>query len=131
MTDNQDPPFLILIKNRLAASVAVAIKESMARPILFPKIIASGRVVAEQILELAFSKGIKVRRMPDLAEITCKLDLDTPIPSEPLSPLLKFWRGFMKLITMQLNRKSTKRQAYDAASSSRLSQRTCLDRQLT
>ena len=49
------------------------------------KIIASGRgVVAQQILQLAFERGIKVREDADLAELLVQLDLDTPIPSEAI-----------------------------------------------
>jgi flagellar biosynthesis protein len=49
------------------------------------KIIASGRgKLAEQILDMAFAKGIKVREDADLAELLVKLDLDTPIPSEAI-----------------------------------------------
>ncbi len=48
-----------------------------------PKIIASGRgKIAEQILQLAFEQGVKVREDADLAEILARIDLDSPIPSE-------------------------------------------------
>ncbi|MDR3424482.1 MAG: EscU/YscU/HrcU family type III secretion system export apparatus switch protein [Alphaproteobacteria bacterium] len=69
-------------------SVAVALKGSIGdskegHPDSLPKVIASGYgKLAEQILEMAFSKGIKVRSDADLAELLAMLDLDTPIPSE-------------------------------------------------
>ncbi|WP_019645350.1 EscU/YscU/HrcU family type III secretion system export apparatus switch protein [Novispirillum itersonii] len=48
-----------------------------------PKVVASGRgFVAEQILELAFAHGIKVRQDADLAQILAVLDLDSDIPAE-------------------------------------------------
>ena len=84
MTENQDPssPFSPLKKDR---SVAVAIKGEEGKPDSLPKIIASGRgKLAEQILALAFAKGVKVREDADLAELLTKLDLDTPIPSEAI-----------------------------------------------
>jgi flagellar biosynthesis protein len=66
-------------------SVAVAIQGTDGKPDSLPKIIASGRgKLAEQILELAFAKGLKVREDADLAELLAKLDLDTPIPSEAI-----------------------------------------------
>jgi flagellar biosynthesis protein len=66
-------------------AVAVAIKGNVDDPDSLPKIIASGRgKLAEQILELAFRKGIRVREDADLAHLLAKLDLDTPIPSEAI-----------------------------------------------
>ena len=50
-----------------------------------PKVIASGYgKLAEQILAMAFKKGIKVRADADLAQLLATLDLDTPIPSEAI-----------------------------------------------
>ncbi len=47
-----------------------------------PKIVASGRgVLAEQILQLAFDHGIRVREDADLVEILGALDIDSDIPS--------------------------------------------------
>lgn len=46
-----------------------------------PHLVASGRgFIAEQILTIAFAKGVKVREDADLAELLTTLDLDTPIP---------------------------------------------------
>ncbi|MBI1273113.1 MAG: flagellar protein FhlB [Alphaproteobacteria bacterium] len=64
--------------------VAVAIKQSGSAESL-PKIAASGRgLLAEQILELAFEHGVKVREDADLAEILATLDIDSDIPSEAI-----------------------------------------------
>jgi flagellar biosynthesis protein len=85
MTENEQPesPYSPLKSGRRPA--AVAIKGEVSNPESQPKIIASGRgKLAEQILELAFARGIKVREDPDLAELLVKLDLDTPIPPEAI-----------------------------------------------
>ncbi|MFY9288135.1 MAG: EscU/YscU/HrcU family type III secretion system export apparatus switch protein [Alphaproteobacteria bacterium] len=86
MTENKDSPSAFSpLKTPGARSVAVAIKGEGGNPDSLPKIIASGRgKLAEQILELAFAKGVKVREDADLAELLAKLDLDTPIPSEAI-----------------------------------------------
>ena len=48
-----------------------------------PTVVANGYGhVAERILDLAFSAGIKVRRDADLAEILAAVDLDAEIPPE-------------------------------------------------
>jgi flagellar biosynthesis protein len=48
-----------------------------------PKVVASGRgSVAEQILAIAFAKGIKVREDADLAELLSLIDIDSEIPIE-------------------------------------------------
>ena len=48
-----------------------------------PKVVAGGRgTVAEQILEIAFAHGIKVREDQDLAEVLSSIDIDSEIPVE-------------------------------------------------
>jgi len=48
-----------------------------------PTVVASGQgSVAEQILNLAFANGVKVRTDPDLAEILSAVDVDSVIPVE-------------------------------------------------
>lgn len=48
-----------------------------------PRITASGKGhVAEQILAIAFAKGIKVREDADLVEVLSKIEVDSPIPLE-------------------------------------------------
>jgi len=73
------------VKPASGRQVAVAIQGDSEDPEAPAKIVASGRgKLAEQILELAFSLGIKVREDADLAEMLAKLELDTPIPSEAI-----------------------------------------------
>ncbi len=51
-----------------------------------PRVAATGRgAVAEQILQIAFAKGIPVREDPDLAQILATLDVDSVIPVDALS----------------------------------------------
>ncbi len=48
-----------------------------------PKVLAGGRgAVAEQILQVAFAAGIKVRSDADLAEMLSTVDIDSEIPIE-------------------------------------------------
>ncbi len=50
-----------------------------------PKIIATGRGKwAEQILDLAFANGLKVRQDPALANMLASIELDSPIPTEAI-----------------------------------------------
>lgn len=62
--------------------VAVALQhdpESAAAP----RIVAKGRgALAEQILQIAFDRDIKVRSDADLAEILAAVDVDSEIPLE-------------------------------------------------
>ena len=84
MAKNQEPP-APSSPAKAVRPVAVAIKGDDATADSLPKIVASGRgKLAEQILEIAFAKGVKVREDADLAELLVKLDLDTPIPSEAI-----------------------------------------------
>lgn len=48
-----------------------------------PRVVATGKgALAEQILELAFAHGVKVRADPDLAQVLAAVDVDTVIPVE-------------------------------------------------
>ena len=48
-----------------------------------PLVTASGKgAVAEQILRIAFDRGIKVREDAELVEILSLVDVDSPIPLE-------------------------------------------------
>jgi len=48
-----------------------------------PKVLAGGRgSVAEQILQIAFAQGVKVREDADLAELLSAIDIDSEIPVE-------------------------------------------------
>ena len=63
-------------------TVAVAL-EYNSKSELAPKVIAGGRgKVAEQILQVAFDRGIKVREDADLAEMLSAIDIDSEIPVE-------------------------------------------------
>ncbi|ACI98319.1 EscU/YscU/HrcU family type III secretion system export apparatus switch protein [Rhodospirillum centenum] len=65
--------------------VAVALRHQPGGESL-PRIVASGHgAVAEQILEMAFAAGVKVREDADLAEILSALDLDSEIPLEAIA----------------------------------------------
>ena len=63
-------------------AIAVALsheKGSSAAPV----VTATGRgAVAEQILEIAFQNGVKVREDSNLVQILAEVDVDTPIPLE-------------------------------------------------
>jgi flagellar biosynthesis protein len=62
--------------------VAVAIEDAKHEKDL-PRITAAGRgKIAEQILQLAFENGIKVREDSALAEMLATIELDSPIPTE-------------------------------------------------
>lgn len=48
-----------------------------------PRVLAGGHgKIAEQILEIAFANGVKVREDGDLAELLSAIDLDADIPPE-------------------------------------------------
>ncbi|MBI5164673.1 MAG: EscU/YscU/HrcU family type III secretion system export apparatus switch protein [Magnetospirillum sp.] len=67
---------------RPATPVAVALSY---RPELgdAPRVVATGKgFIAEQILELAFAHGVKVRSDPDLAQVLAAVEVDTVIPVE-------------------------------------------------
>ena len=51
-----------------------------------PRVIAKGEGgVAEQILAVAFERGVKVRTDPDLAEILRAVEVDSEVPLEALA----------------------------------------------
>ena len=61
-------------------AVAVALHQASDTE-MAPKVVAAGRgTMAEQILEIAFAKGIKVREDADLAQLLSAVDDDTEIP---------------------------------------------------
>lgn len=86
-----DPPKLDISENGVTAS---NIKQKPKNPTavaivsgddddLTPRIAAAGRgKIAEQILQLAFANGVKVREDAALAEMLAKIELESPIPSE-------------------------------------------------
>jgi flagellar biosynthesis protein len=63
-----------------AKTVAVAL-EYDSESEFAPKVVAGGRgKVAEQILQIAFDRGIKVREDADLAEMLSAIDIESEIP---------------------------------------------------
>jgi len=66
-------------------SVAIALHRdpgSAARP----RVTAKGHgAIAEQILQIAFERGVKVRSDADLAEILAAVELDSEVPLEALA----------------------------------------------
>jgi flagellar biosynthesis protein len=70
------------IKKKPKIQTAVAITTGTEEDAM-PRISAAGRgKLAEQILQLAFDQGIKVREDSALAEMLAKIELDSPIPSD-------------------------------------------------
>ena len=62
---------------------AVALKGEIDSEAKIPHISAAGRgKIAEQILQMAFDNGVKVREDSALAEMLATIELDSPIPSE-------------------------------------------------
>jgi flagellar biosynthesis protein len=77
-----DPLNPLNLKKKHKRQTAVAISDSKSEDDL-PTITAAGRgKIAEQIMQLAFAKGIKVREDANLAEMLASVELDSPIPSE-------------------------------------------------
>lgn len=65
-------------------ALAIAVEE--AKGTGSPRVTASGRgALAEQILEIAFARGVKVREDADLAEILAAIEVDSEIPVEALA----------------------------------------------
>jgi flagellar biosynthesis protein len=66
-------------------ATAVALKRYGIDDNAIPKIVAAGYgKLAEQIVELAFKNGVKVREDKDLARILATIEIDSEIPSEAL-----------------------------------------------
>ena len=72
-------------KKKQAVAVALAHDIADDRP---PKIVAGGRGrIAEQILEIAFANGVKVREDADLAQLLSSIDIDSEIPVEAFAAI--------------------------------------------
>src|SRR5262245_30165255 len=71
------------------APIAIALdykREGRVDPKAGPRVSATGRgAVAEQILQIAFERGIPVREDPDLAQILSTLEVDSVIPVDALA----------------------------------------------
>lgn len=80
ITENGVTPSNIRKKPKNPTAVAITAGDSKDDA---PRITAAGRgKIAEQILQMAFDNGIKVREDSELAEMLTKIELDSPIPSE-------------------------------------------------
>ena len=76
LTNNLNPP------PPTSDSVAVALAHEHEDDRV-PKVVAGGRGrVAEQILQVAFQNGIKVREDADLAQLLSAIDIESEIPLE-------------------------------------------------
>lgn len=63
-------------------AIAVALSEGTV-PGAAPTVVAGGRGrIAEQILQIAFANGIKVREDADLAQLLTTIDMEEEIPVE-------------------------------------------------
>ena len=64
--------------DKISKAVAIQYKDNEDDA---PRVVASGKgAIAEQILAIAFARGIKVREDADLVEILEKIKVDSPIP---------------------------------------------------
>lgn len=72
---------------RVPRGAAIAIKGEAPGDIAAPaRIVAKGHgAVAEQILELAFATGVKVREDADLVEILDAIEVDSEVPLHALA----------------------------------------------
>ena len=65
--------------------LAVAVEQPAEGPGA-PRVTAKGRgALAEQILQIAFDRGVKVRSDADLAEILATIEVESEIPLEALA----------------------------------------------
>jgi len=79
---SKDPLNPLNIKEKPKRAIAVALQDARQKGAL-PTVSAAGRgKIAEQILQLAFENGIKVREDGPLAEMLAAIELDSPIPTE-------------------------------------------------
>jgi flagellar biosynthesis protein len=67
-----------------------------------PRVVASGRgAVAEQILQIAFERGVKVRTDSDLAEILAAVEVESEIPLAALAGVAEILRYLYQTDTTQ------------------------------
>lgn len=79
MAETSQPP------SQPPRSVAVALQRD-ASAAQRPRVVAKGHgAIAEQILQIAFERDIKVRNDADLAEILGAVELDSEVPLEALA----------------------------------------------
>ena len=89
MAENQYPPFVDIREEGvraqpLPAGVTKAVAIEYVKGVdEAPRVTASGKgSIAEQILAIAFERGIKVRQDAELVEILSLVEVDSPIPLE-------------------------------------------------
>lgn len=84
ITDNDDTPKKETPEQSRRAA-AVALKKFGIDEAALPKVVAAGYgKLAEQIVEIAFQNGVKVREDKDLAQMLAAIELDSDIPTEAL-----------------------------------------------
>jgi flagellar biosynthesis protein len=73
--------------------LAIALENVTPEGLGAPRVVASGRgAVAEQILQIAFERGVKVRTDSDLAEILAAVEVDSEIPLAALAGVAEILR---------------------------------------
>ncbi len=81
----------IALENVTAEAIAGSAQGQAGRGA--PRVVASGRgAVAEQILQIAFERGVKVRTDSDLAEILAAVEVDSEIPLAALAGVAEILR---------------------------------------
>jgi flagellar biosynthesis protein len=93
---------------RVKSPIAVALNYKRADGTIdekkAPRVAATGRgAVAEQILQIAFAKGIPVREDPDLAQLLVTLDVDSVIPVDALSAVAEILTYLYRLNGRAMN----------------------------
>ncbi len=88
-------------------SAAVAIEHNLAND-LPPHIVAGGRGrIAEQILQIAFANGVKVREDTDLAQLLTSIDINSEIPVEAFATVAEILTYVYQATDNKLNPDST------------------------
>lgn len=87
MTDDQSPRVNIKevdARDALPSPITKAVAIEYERGVdEAPRVTASGKgLIAEQILAIAFDRGIKVRQDAELVDILSLIEIDSPIPLE-------------------------------------------------
>ena len=96
-------------KNRAKKNqaLAVALEHNLNddRP---PYIVASGRGnIAEQILQIAFASGVKVREDADLAQLLTSIDIESEIPIEAIATIAEILTYVYRANATDLNTKDS------------------------
>lgn len=77
-----------------------------------PRVTASGKgALAEQILNLAFATGVKVRTDPDLAQVLAAVEVDTVIPIEAFTAVAEILAYVYRVNNRAVPAKSSQDQA--------------------